>query len=90
MAIHNKSHHNSGLMQILKMHKDNIKHKSSVDFAIPATTNLVLLQKDCLDLLKSLPDESIQLILIDPPYNLEMVAWLFLGVPSSKEKLVET
>lgn len=57
------------------MHKDNIKHKSSVDFAIPASTNCVLLQKDCLDLLRSLPDESIQLILIDPPYNLELESW---------------
>lgn len=75
MAIHNKSHHNSGLMQILKMHKDNIKHKSSVDFSIPETTNCVLFQKDCLDLLKELPDESVQLILIDPPYNLALEKW---------------
>lgn len=75
MAIHNKSHHNSGLMQILKMYKDNIKHKSSVDFTIPESTNCVLLQKDCIDLLKSLPEESVQLILIDPPYNLELESW---------------
>ena len=57
------------------MHKDNIKHKSSVDFAIPESTNCILLQEDCIDLLKSLPDESIQLILIDPPYNLELETW---------------
>lgn len=75
MAIHNKSHSNSGLMQLNKMKKDNIKHKSSIDFDIPEQTNCILLNKDCLDLLKSLPDESIQLILIDPPYNLDLATW---------------
>lgn len=75
MAIHNKSHSNSGLMQLNKMNKDNIKHKSSIDFDIPEQTNCILLNKDCLDLLKSLPDESIQLILIDPPYNLDLAIW---------------
>lgn len=75
MAIHNKSHYNSGLMQLNKMHRDNIKHKSSVDFAIPEITNCVLLTEDCLSLLKALPDESVQLILIDPPYNLDLEKW---------------
>lgn len=62
-------------MQILKMHKDNIKHKSSVDFEVPESTNCILLQKDCIDLLKTLPEESVQLILIDPPYNLDLESW---------------
>lgn len=62
-------------MQINKMKKDNIKHKSSIDFTIPERTNCILLQKDCLDLLKSLPDNSVQLILIDPPYNLDLEKW---------------
>lgn len=75
MAIHNKSHSNSGLMQLNKMNKDNIKHKSSIDFDIPEQTNCILLNKDCLELLKTLPDESIQLILIDPPYNLDLATW---------------
>lgn len=75
MAIHNKSHHNSGLMQLNKMNKDSIKHKSSLDFTIPESTNCVLLNKDCLELLKSIPDESVQLILIDPPYNLDLAEW---------------
>lgn len=75
MAIHNKSHNNSGLMQLNKMHKDNIKHKTSVDFTIPDVSNYILLNQDCLDLLKSLPDESVQLILIDPPYNLDLAEW---------------
>ena len=75
MAIHNKSHSNSGLMSMNRMKKDNIKHKSSVDFTIPNKTNCILLNQDCLDLLKKLPDESVQLILIDPPYNLDLAVW---------------
>ena len=62
-------------MQLNKMSKDNIKHKSSIDFSIPEQTNCILLNEDCLDLLKSLPDESVQLILIDPPYNLDLANW---------------
>ena len=75
MAIHNKSHSNSGLMQLNRMHKDNIKHKTSVDFDIPKQSNYILLNQDCLDLLKQIPDESIQLILVDPPYNLDLAGW---------------
>ena len=75
MAIHNKSHSNSGLMQLNKMNKDNIKHKTSVDFTVPSETNCVLVNEDCVDFLKNLPDESIQLILIDPPYNLDLANW---------------
>lgn len=75
MAIHNKSHSNSGLMQLNRMHKNNMKHKTSVDFKIPEQVNCLLLNKDCLELLKNIPDESIQLILIDPPYNLDLAEW---------------
>ena len=62
-------------MQLNKMHKDNIKHKTNIDFAVPEISNYILLNQDCLDLLKSLPDESVQLILIDPPYNLDLADW---------------
>lgn len=75
MAIHNKSHNNSGLMQLNKMNKNKLKHKSNIDFEIPEKTNCLLLNKDCIEVLKAIPDESIQLILIDPPYNLDLAAW---------------
>ena len=75
MAIHNKSHNNSGLMQLNRMHKDNIKHKTSIDFEVPDKSNYILLNEDCIDLLQKLPDESVQLILIDPPYNLDLAEW---------------
>lgn len=75
MAIHNKSHNNSALMSINKMNSNNIKHKTSLDFSVPEKTNCILLNNDCLDLLKSLPNDSIDLILIDPPYNLDLEVW---------------
>src|SRR5205085_9911715 len=34
-----------------------------------------VLRQDCLDLLRSLPDNSIQLIICDPPYNINLAEW---------------
>lgn len=62
-------------MSINKMNSNNIKHKTSVDFNVPDETNCVLYNEDCMETLKRLPDESVQLILIDPPYNLDLAVW---------------
>lgn len=75
MAIHNKSHNNSGLMSINRMNSNNIKHKTSVDFNIPDVTNCIFFNEDCMETLERLPNESVQLILIDPPYNLDLATW---------------
>lgn len=75
MAIHNKSHSNSGLMSINRMNSNNIKHKTSVDFIIPDVTNCILFNEDCMKTLERLPNESVHLILIDPPYNLDLATW---------------
>ncbi len=76
MAIHNKSHLNHALMSLNKMRKDNtLKHKTSADFEVPEKSMICLKIMDCCDFLKELPDESIQLICIDPPYNLELAGW---------------
>ncbi len=76
MAIHNRSHHNHALMSLNKMRKDNtLKHKSSADFIAPDKVKVLHCIADCMDFLKSLPDESVQLICIDPPYNLELAGW---------------
>ena len=71
----NKSHFNSALRSINKMNRENIKHASSIDFKVPEQTNHFHLIADCMDVLKSLPDNSIQLILLDPPYNLDLADW---------------
>ena len=76
MAIHNKSHSNHGLMTINKMRKENeLKYKTSADFKRPEKSFLCMNVMDCCDFLKLLPDESVQLICIDPPYNLELAGW---------------
>lgn len=76
MAIHNKSHHNHALMSLNKARKDNnIKQKTAKDFVKPTESIVNLTIMDCCDFLKKLPNESVQLICIDPPYNLELAGW---------------
>ena len=76
MAIHNKSHSNHALMSLNKMRKDNsMKQKSAKDFESPDKVKVLHCVMDCCDFLKDLPDESVQLICIDPPYNLELAGW---------------
>ena len=76
MAIHNKSHSNHALMSLNKMRKDNsMKQKSAKDFESPDKVKVLHCIMDCCDFLKDLPDESVQLICIDPPYNLELAGW---------------
>ena len=76
MAIHNKSHSNHALMSLNKLRKDNnLKQKNSKDFQKPNEVMISLNIMDCCEFLKTLPDESIQLICIDPPYNLELAGW---------------
>lgn len=76
MAIHNKSHHNHALMSLNKMRKENnLKHKTAADFTRPDKPLLCLNIMDCCDFLKAIPDESVQLICIDPPYNLALADW---------------
>ncbi len=76
MAIHNKSHNNHALRSINKQRKDKTgKYAVSSDFIVPEKINISLQIKDCLEYLKQLPDESVQLICIDPPYNLELESW---------------
>lgn len=76
MAIHNKSHHNHALMSLNKMRKENtLKNKVAADFIKPEKSIICLNIMDCCDFLRKIPDESIQLICIDPPYNLELAGW---------------
>ncbi len=76
MAIHNKSHSNHALMSLNKMRKDsNIKQKTEKDFEKPETAKILIRITDCCEFLRTLPDESVQLICVDPPYNLELAGW---------------
>lgn len=76
MAIHNKSHSNHALMSLNKLRRENtLKYKTANDFAKPQQSIIAFNVMDCCDFLKQLPDESVQLICIDPPYNLELAGW---------------
>lgn len=71
----NKSHRNSGHIAMNKLKKDGNSHSSNIDFQLPANTYHGVFTKDAVEFLKALPDSSIQLILIDPPYNIDLAHW---------------
>lgn len=71
----NRSHYNSGHRQMNLMMKKGIKHSSAVEFRIPEKTYHGIFIEDAIEFLKRLPCSSVQLVLIDPPYNLDMASW---------------
>lgn len=71
----NRSHYNSGHRQMNLMMKKGIKHSSAIDFQIPEKTYHGIFIEDATEFLKRLPRSSVQLVLIDPPYNLDMASW---------------
>lgn len=71
----NRSHFNSGHRAMNWMKKNGILHSSEVNFKMPNKTYHGLFTEDAIEFLKKLPDSSIQLILIDPPYNLDLATW---------------
>ena len=71
----NKSHFNSGHIAMNRMGKNGTLHSSTIKgITTPHTVHGVFIQ-DAVDFLKELPDSSIQLVLIDPPYNLDLDVW---------------
>ncbi|HQF42243.1 MAG TPA: site-specific DNA-methyltransferase [Ignavibacteriaceae bacterium] len=71
----NKSHFNSGHRTLNNQKKNGIKHSSSIDDKKIEKTIHAIFIEDAVQFLKKLPDNSIQLILIDPPYNLDLDIW---------------
>ncbi|MEW6027621.1 MAG: site-specific DNA-methyltransferase, partial [Planctomycetota bacterium] len=71
----NKSHFNGGHRTLNSFRKNGIKHRSTIeDKEIEKTIHAIFIE-DAVQFLKKLPDNSIQLILIDPPYNLDLDTW---------------
>ena len=76
MAIHNRSHSNHGLMALNgARRKTGLKHMAAGDFDRPTSPKILLNIMDCCEFLKQIPDDSVQLICVDPPYNLELAGW---------------
>lgn len=73
----NKSHFNKGHIAINSQRKNGIRHSSAIDITereIKKTVHAVFIQ-DAVEVLRQIPDSSIQLVLIDPPYNLDIAHW---------------
>jgi site-specific DNA-methyltransferase (adenine-specific) len=71
----NKSHFNSAHMTMNQLKKNGETHSSAVAaINVPYTIHGIFIQ-DAVDFLKTLPNSSVQLILIDPPYNLDLDTW---------------
>ena len=71
----NKSHFNKGHIALNQMKKNGQVHSSAINgVKIPKTIHGIFIQ-DAVEFLKTLPDSSVQLILVDPPYNLDLDKW---------------
>ena len=73
----NRSHRNQGHIGMNALRKAGKTHVSEVDHSLallPETYHAVF-SADCLDVLRTIPDSSIQLIVCDPPYNILMADW---------------
>ena len=71
----NKSHFNSGHIAMNRLKKNGTLHNSMVKRIVTSHTVHGVFIQDAVDFLKALPDSSVQLILIDPPYNLDLDKW---------------
>lgn len=60
-------------MNFLK--KNGLKHSANINGKQVETTYHGIFIQDAVEFLKKMPDNSIQLILIDPPYNLDLDYW---------------
>ena len=73
----NRSHHNVRHIAMNLLQKRGRAHSSASVAIAPSAepTSHIIAVMDCLKLLRGLPDESIQLAICDPPYNIHVAAW---------------
>jgi site-specific DNA-methyltransferase (adenine-specific) len=71
----NKSHYNSGHMTLNKQNRLGISRNSLIPANHVEKTLHGIYIEDAVAFLKRVPDSSVQLVILDPPYNLDMDAW---------------
>lgn len=73
----NRSHFNAGHRGMNALKKRGVEHVStkSIEVRVPERSVHAVLTSDCVELLRGLPDKSVQLIVCDPPYNIQLAAW---------------
>ena len=77
MPIHNRSHSNARHIGMNLLKKQGQAHASVAELpsSLPEETVHTATVCDCGELLRQLPDESVQLIVCDPPYNVRAADW---------------
>jgi site-specific DNA-methyltransferase (adenine-specific) len=73
----NRSHRNAGHIGMNLLRKNGILHSSARAANAPASfpTSHIVAVDDCLNMLRKIPSRSIQLVICDPPYNINVAAW---------------
>lgn len=71
----NRSHFNTKHIAMNYLRKVNKPHSSDITGAIRDKTYHGFYLSDALDVLAKIPDSSIQLVLVDPPYNISIAGW---------------
>jgi site-specific DNA-methyltransferase (adenine-specific) len=74
----NRSHRNAGHIGMNLLHKRGLVHSSRRAAAAAASgeaTSHIVAVADCLEALRRIPSRSIQLVICDPPYNINVAAW---------------
>jgi site-specific DNA-methyltransferase (adenine-specific) len=73
----NRSHHNVRHIAMNSLRKRGLPHSSAQVAIAPGTapTSHIIAVEDCTRLLRGLPSGSIQLVVCDPPYNINVANW---------------
>jgi len=73
----NRSHRNAGHIGMNRLRKKGTSHSSvlSAPAQSAGPTLHVITVGDCLETLRRIPSGSIQLVICDPPYNVNVAAW---------------
>ena len=71
----NRSHFNAGHIGMNSLKKAGKDHAAHQEAAMPERTFHSIVEMDCCKLLSKLPDASVQLIVCDPPYNINLAHW---------------
>ena len=73
----NRSHRNQGHFGMNSLTKSGQAHHSLdlVNLEMPENTSHSVFRADCLELLEQLPNDSVQLVVCDPPYNISIADW---------------
>lgn len=77
ITMGNRSHRNAGHIGMNALRKRGVAHASeqAVTSNQPERTIHSVVVSDCIDLLAKIPDRSVQLIVCDPPYNIQLAHW---------------